>query len=107
MRRRRRRPLSEEIQRATRTLGITLLFLAVSGAGALLYINSQTATNGYLLDRLSSSNEALLDELRAIQHQSMEAQSTQDLEALIEEPGRTNPDSVLFLEDDSFASRQL
>jgi hypothetical protein len=79
-RRKRRKPLSEEIRTMTRVLSITLILLGTFAAGMNLYTNGKSSTQGYNLKQLQIEHERLQSDLQKIEHEVMEAQSFQSIE---------------------------
>lgn len=73
--RRLRKPLSEEIKNAYRTLVVTLTILGVGTLGSYLYTNSLKPAKGYELKKLQAEYEMLQSEQRKLNQQVIEAQS--------------------------------
>lgn len=73
--RRLRKPLSEEIKNAYRTLVVTLTLLGVGTLGSYLYMNSLKPAKGYELKKLQAEYEALQSDQRKLNQSVIEAQS--------------------------------
>lgn len=76
---RRIRPLSEEIQSASRLLIWTIGIMFVAMIVIFLYMNSLQSAKGYQLKQLQTDYEVLLKENREFQRKIDEAQSIQQL----------------------------
>lgn len=73
--RKKRKPLSEEIRSTYHLLLVVLVLLGLGASGMYLYLNGLKSAKGYTLQQLESDFEALSSEQRALDHQVMEAQS--------------------------------
>lgn len=73
--RRAKKPLSEEIQSAYRTLLITVIVLGTTTGATYLYVNSLQPAKGYVLNELQTSYEALQSTQRKLNQEVIEAQS--------------------------------
>lgn len=77
---RRIRPLSQEIQSASRLLIGTILGMLLATTVGFFYINNVKASKGYQLKQLQLDYDELLQENRKLQGQLNQAQSIQQLE---------------------------
>lgn len=73
--RRTKKPLSEEVQAAFKTLLITVVVLGLSTSGTFLYVNSLKPAKGYLLKELQADYDALESVQRKLNQEVIEAQS--------------------------------
>ncbi|MEK7146488.1 MAG: hypothetical protein AAB802_04920 [Patescibacteria group bacterium] len=103
--RKRRKPLSEEIRSMTRVLSFTLLFLGVTTIFSYLYLNSLKPAKGYQLKQLEIEQEQLESEQRDLERQIIEAQSFLNLEGKNEvlEMDAAEEDDFSYVEDSNYA----
>jgi hypothetical protein len=73
--RRTKKPLSEEVQSAYKTLLITVLILGLSTTGTFLYVSSLKPAKGYLLKELQANYDDLESIQRKLNQEVIEAQS--------------------------------
>lgn len=102
--RKRKKPLSEEIQSMYRLLSATLIVLIVASTVGLLALNSQRSAKGYTLKQLQLTNEELESDKRNIDHQLMEAQSIGNIETdgqLINHMEVANNNDFSYVNEDS------
>lgn len=107
-RRKKRRPLSEEIQNMYRLLSVTLIILAVASTAAYLYSSSQQSAKGYTLKQLQIEHETLSSQNRSINHQIINAQSFIEIEQsdILEVMQDPEDDDLSFAEDSPYAQAQ-
>lgn len=104
-RRKRKKPLSEEIRGMYRLLSITILLMGFVTGGAHLWVNAAKSTNGYELRELQNLQAQLEYESRQLQHMVLLAQSLENLEddELLEEMLPAETDETSYLEDSAYA----
>lgn len=103
--RRLRKPLSEEIKNAYRTLVITLIVLGVGTLGSYLYMNSLKLAKGYEFKKLQAEYETLQSDLRKLNQQVIEAQSFVHIEGDegINEMDTLNEQSTSYVDESNVA----
>ena len=106
--RRLRKPLSEEIKNAYKTLVITLTVLGVGTLGSYLYMNSLKPAKGYELEKLQSEYEDLQAELRKLNQKVIEAQSFEQIDdsELIENMNDINDQPTTYVDESNLAQNQ-
>jgi hypothetical protein len=78
-RRKKRRPLSEEIKNGVRVLSLSLVILGFIGMGGFLRVSSQKSVMGYTLQQLQVDYETLSSERRILEAKIIQAQSYQKI----------------------------
>lgn len=106
--RRLRKPLSEEIKNAYKTLVITLTILGVGTLGSYLYMNSLKPAKGYELEKLQAEYEDLQSELRKLNQKVIEAQSFEQIDDsdLIEDMNDINAQPTTYVDESNLAQNQ-
>lgn len=106
--RRLRKPLSEEIKNAYKTLMITLTILGVGTLGSYLYTNSLKPAKGYELEKLQSEYEDLQSELRKLNQKVIEAQSFEKIDdsELIENMNDIKDQPTSYVDESNLAQNQ-
>lgn len=103
-----RKPLSEEIKTAYRTLVVTLIVLGVGTMGSYLYMNSLKPAKGYELKKLQAQYEDLQSELRKLNQKVIEAQSFVQIgeNQAIEEMDDINDHPTSYVDDSNLAQNE-
>jgi hypothetical protein len=96
--RRRKKPLSEEIRSVYRLLSVTLILMGVTSTTLILAVNSKQSAMGYTLKELQIQNLELHDDLRNREHLVMLAQSLTQIEQNDLIKNMTNPDLVAYID---------
>lgn len=106
--RRLRKPLSEEIKNAYRTLVVTLTILGVGSMGSYLYTNSLKPAKGYELKELQAEYESLQSDQRKLNQKVIEAQSFVKIDEseLIENMNAINGQPTSYVDDSNLAQNQ-
>lgn len=100
-----RKPLSQEVYWAYRSLVATLFILGVGTSGAFLYINSLKPAQGYHLEELQANYEDLQSDQRHINQQIIEAQSFINLNKskLMEHMQAISQSPISYVQDSGLA----
>jgi len=103
--RKRGKPLSEEIRSMYRILTITLCILGSATVFTYLYVNSLKPAKGYQLKQLQLDYEQLQSEKRDLERQIIDAQSFINLEEsdTILEMDEVDNDEFSYTEDSAYA----
>lgn len=103
-RRKKRKPLSQEVANMYKVLTVTVAILALATTASYLYMNSLKPAKGYTLKQLQLDYEELQSEQRALEHQMMEAQSFITIEEEIpEDMEETSSENTSYTGDSTFA----
>lgn len=105
-RRKRRKPLSEEIRSMYKLLSVVVVIFSVISTGSYLYMNSLKPAKGYTLKQLQLDYEALQSEQRELAHKIMEVQSFDGIEerAEIQEMDPSTDQDFSYAEDQNFTA---
>ncbi|MBU0981638.1 hypothetical protein KKC94_03005 [Patescibacteria group bacterium] len=106
--RKKRKPLSEEISQMYKILVVTLTVLGIATIFSYLYVNSLKPAKGYELKQLQLDYEELQSEKRDLERQIIDAQSFQNLETdeKIQEMNPAENDKFTFIEASPYAQNQ-